>query len=641
MRSSTFLRRRRVLLALVAILTIYLFIKYLPTDVPSVGRRIDSRTGRSQGQPSFLGSTLDTTSQGEVLAQGQLYDGLVKYYHIARTLRPHQLGKHNGKENVIFLLHDLRTAASLVGCACDVALYNRTNVHLALLPLNDDAVEQIMDVSGISQRDCPIFVHDARPDYNLRSSRRRRIVAIQSAINHLHSVLKPAAFLVDQQQIDHELFGLTIKEKVASIWTPLITVPNHAPPSTSWLSSLDGTGLSLLNNLEINIIITPFRNSAGSLIRLLNSLQSADYAGLSLPRITVEIPQNVDTFALHYLENFRWPNHQGENKLILRRQINPAKSDPASASIHTTESFYPPSTPMSHVLVLSPDVEPSPNYLHYLTYLTLQYKYSRHEQDIPPLLMGISLDLPHTSLNGKDPFIHHAESPPESIFLSQSPSATAVLYFGDKWIELQNYLSLRLKHDPSLSKTVHDSAHVSDAHPAFLRPVSELMQAQNYFMLYPGFATSPDTQLVAVHTEMHQTPEEYYTQLDNKEPHNDEEGIITIPTLSENTILTEAQDDELPTSPTPGNKRAYLDHEQSTGSTIPITSLLGLKDHELLPPHADLPIFTIQGRRTELVEAGKVSSAFVDRVSLELSGCKTLGERDPSKLGTVEYFFCY
>ena len=51
MRSWAVFRRRRILLALLALLAVYLFVKYIPTDVPSVAHRTDSLTGQSWARP--------------------------------------------------------------------------------------------------------------------------------------------------------------------------------------------------------------------------------------------------------------------------------------------------------------------------------------------------------------------------------------------------------------------------------------------------------------------------------------------------------------------------------------------------------------------------------------------------------------
>lgn len=632
-RGSTFIRRKRFLVAIALLAIVYVFIKYLPTDLPPAGQRYDAQTGQNQGRPpAVIPASAGSRPDNNGVGKGQLFDGPVKFYDLARTLRPHINRKQTDKDNIVFLVHDLRTAPTLIGFACGLATYNRTTVHVAILSLSGESVERIMDRSGVAHTDCPIFVHDARPDYNAQSSMRRRTQVIDSVINHLAQVLKPTCFVVDAQQLQQPLFRNVLEQKLDSIWTPMITIPDHASSLTDWLRGVDGRALALLNRIQMDIVITPYKQSAGCLIRLLNSIWNADYAGLSLPRITVEIPDNVDPFALRYLENFRWPkSHYGtESKLILRRRIDPAQANPATASLRTLESFYPPSDPMSHVLVLTPDVELSPNYLQYLTYLTLEYKYGRNGQRLTSSLMGISLFAPSTALNNEEQD-NPLSNKHHSLFLRPSLTNEAALYFGDKWVELQNYLSLRLRHDPTLSKTLPDT-NLDHSQPAWLAQLSELMQARNYFMLHRSashinnHASDPNTHIGLWHPEAHQSPEEYWVPPIPP-------VATAIPTFTDSTVLTADESESSIDTDT------EMSHEQPSKS-LPVTSLLGLSDREILPPDFDLPIFGADGQKLDFVDAEGNANAFADRVSLELGGCRELEERDEKKMGRIGYLFC-
>ena len=624
-------RKRRLVLAVVVALIVYLFIHYLPTDLPSAGQRIDLRTGLSQGRmPSPPTGKKDT---GTVLDSRQLYDGPVQFYRLASTLHTHSYDRKSGRDNVAFLLRDFKSASSLIGVACDFALFNRSSIHVAVLSTYDNPIEEIVRVNGIKQSECPIIWHDARPDYNSQSSKARQSTVVKSALGHLHVNLRPTAFIIDQQQSKDEVFKGALDEKLASFWMSPVIIPDDTSTSMSWVISLDGKALSLLNQVQIDVIITPYKDSAGSLVRLLSSIQNARYEGLPLPHITVELPHDIDGFALDYLKNFRWSDNRGigESKLVLRRRLDVGQLIPDLASLRTIESFYPPSSPLSHALVLSPDVELSPNYMHYLMYLTLDYKYGRSGQNITDSLMGISLDLPKTTTNADAPFLTIIGS--EKLFLHQTPSSTAALYFGDKWVELQDYLSLRLQHDRTLSKSLKDAPHVSDDHPSWLAQASEIMQARNYFMLYPGFATDATSRLATVHTELHQAPEEYATKYMAQKPKHDD---LPIPSMNDRTVLT--ADEEL-TSQDRDHAHARLDHEQQSGSR-PITALLGLGDRETLPPGNELPLYLADGHRVEPVDAEVAATRLADSVSLEFGGCDSLEDRDESKIGSIEYLFC-
>lgn len=644
MRPVTIFRKRRLAAVLLVLIVVYFFIKYLPTNVPSVAQRIDSRTGTSQGRPLQFDLAPKQNSDsraGEALGAEQLYDGPVKFYNLAGSLRPHLYNMDDGRENVLFVLYDLRSAATLTGLACEMAVYNKVNVHMALITPSGVSIEEILSVTGITMDGCPIFWHDARPDYNSRSSAHRRAIVVEAAISHMHATLRPSVVMVDQQQASDTRFRSALQDKLNSLWTPLSILPNDALTSMSWITSLDGKGLALLSQNQIDIIIQPYKGSASSLIRLLESIRKAHYTGLPTPRITVELPHIIDPFALRYIENFRWlqDSPTSESKLILRRRIDNSKLSPSLATLRTLESFYPPTTPNSHVLILSPDVELSPPYLHYLYFLTLTYKYGNAGKRITGSLMGISLDLPSYTLDSQTPFL--ASNPPQAdsqpLLLHQTPSSTATLYFGDHWVELQNYISLRLRHDPDLSKTITTTSEsepeIPPTSPAWLKPAQELMRARNTYILYPSFATSPDKKLVTIHTESTQAPEEYWKEPNqvSDDPNN---HIIPPPTLDASTVLTA---DEPPRDS--GTIRANMNHEPAT-SLLSLLSLLNLKDRGTLPLDTELPLFSASGHTSDGNISRAEAAAYSDRISLELGGCKSLDDRDEKMLGRLDYLFC-
>jgi len=637
MRSWSFFRRKRALVAVLVLCGIYFFIKYLPTDVPPVGSRIDPRTGQPQGHPVDLTSTSKQGKSGRPAVKesgspvDQTYDGPVRFYQLAHSLRPHLRRVEGDNDNVLFLLRDLRTATSLLPLACEMANHNRSQVHVAVMTLRENSIEEIKAVSGTEATDCPIFWHDARPDYNSLSSLNRQTIVVQSALGHLVAALQPSVALIDQQQAQEPRFRDTIQSKLDSMRVPLNIVRNDAIRSMSWVAGLAGQSLSLLNHVQIDIVITPYQHSAGSLLRLLESVQRADYSGVAIPRITIELPQHVDDFALKYLEHFRWPGDReaGQSKLILRRRLDAAQMSPAAASLRTLESFYPPAWPHSHVLLLSPDVELVPEYLQYLIYMTLEYKYGSKGQNMTTKMMGISLDLPERRLDDKHPFVDPSAFPLATIFWSQSPSSTAALYFGDKWVELQDWLTLRMQHDHELKKTVKSlSNSISGRHPAWLVHAQELMLVQNYYFLYPGFSHDSDFKLATVHNELHQEPEEFVDKLQHE-------------SSGRSSILPATEDDDVLT----GEEVVVHNHDHviSNPAVSLAALLLGKQralDREQLPQDSALPMFSSDGQMTDENLSEMDKNAFAERVSLELGGCATLEDRDERKNNGIEYLFC-
>src|SRR2546421_86561 len=128
------------------------------------------------------------------------------------------------------------------------------------------------------------------------------------------------------------------------------------------------------NAITIDIVVQPPPESSGSLIRLLKSLQQADYFGSPPPRLSIDLPAKVDRATLQFLDHFEWPPKREDSmephikQLTVRHRISRQHISSEEASVRFLESFYPLSPEKSHVLVLSPQTELSPLYYHYLKY---------------------------------------------------------------------------------------------------------------------------------------------------------------------------------------------------------------------------------------------------------------------------------
>ena len=163
--------------------------------------------------------------------------------------------------------------------------------------------------------------------------------------------------------------------------------------------------------------------------------------------------------------------------------------------------------------------ELSPLFFHYLKYNILEYKYSTskygHEN-----LFGISLDSPRTHLNDTVNFIAplsktsldgkaHVVSP----FLWQAPNSNAALFFGDKWVELHDFVShiLSSQHLLPTPATLNEKL-VSKTNPSWMEHILKLARARGYWTLYPSFESSDA--LATTHHELYQPPEEYAEDLE-------------------------------------------------------------------------------------------------------------------------------
>lgn len=366
-------------------------------------------------------------------------------------------------------------------------------------------------------------------------------VSVTASLGHLHTFIQPQIIITDHASREDRFFIKSIRSKAIEIGRSVIELPPDASENLMWFTRLDSGSLAgekdpspmltgsksfhlAWHTTYVDIVIHAPPESSGSLIRLIKSIEAADYFGSRRPHITIELPAEVDPPTLDFLENIVWPpiDRSGEphaSQVTLRHRLPRYGFTTAEASTHFIESFYPARPKNSHVLLLSPQIELSPVYFHYTMYNLLEYKYSNygHQGRDSKNLMGFSLELPSLYLNNSaklvPPTIGSAQNIDESTpFLWQAPNCNAALYFGDKWIELHSFLSSRISgQDPDLPDDQSPTARqkvVSEYYPAWMEYVQELMRVREYSLLYPNFPESKDA-IVAVHNELHRPPEEY------------------------------------------------------------------------------------------------------------------------------------
>lgn len=273
--------------------------------------------------------------------------------------------------------------------------------------------------------------------------------------------------------------------------------------------------LTAWNKVTIDLLVHAPLSSSGSLIRLLQSLKKADFFSSSPPRLTIELPQKVDEPTRRYLENFKWPPDPDYNTgslLTLHHRIPQQSLSAEENSIRFLESFWPADPSSSHVLVVSPQVELSPLFFHYLKFTMLEYKYSDSKLDAHENLFSISIDLPSAYINDSTifvpPLLNGTQESRVTPFLWQAPNSNAALYFGDKWVELHDFVgqSLASEHRSSTLATSNEKL-VSKTYPSWMEYVLRLARARGYLTLYPNFE-NPDT-LASIHTDLYEPPEEY------------------------------------------------------------------------------------------------------------------------------------
>jgi hypothetical protein len=354
------------------------------------------------------------------------------------------------------------------------------------------------------------------------------------------------------------------------------------------------------------------------LIRLLESLKHADFFSSAPPKLTIELPHEVDEPTSRYLEKFRWPpnsEHNAGNLLTLHHRIPQHGLTAEENSIRFLEAFWPADPESSHVLILSPQVELSPLFFHYLKYTVLEYKYSANNNDTLQNLLGISLDLPLAHINDSAGF-----EPPSPLgseeaditqFLWQAPNSNAALYFGDKWIELHDFVTRMLTSQHTLpTPTTLNQKLVSKAYPSWLEHILKLSRARGYWTLYPNFK---DTDALAtVHTELYQPPEEYSHDPEMEAPDLDSD-------------LTADPEHPLKHAEVPLISKSLLNALPNNGD---------------LPKMIDLPLLAWSGERLEVAEVEENAADYSRIFRHEIGGCEVAAVEKQRTGLTAGDLFC-
>ncbi|OBT88298.1 hypothetical protein VE02_03397 [Pseudogymnoascus sp. 03VT05] len=603
---------KRIGLTLLALVALYYFVKNIPTDLkqpsirPSYGHSPSRGGGMSGPRPPSPEKTQAAPTGDELEGEKHWFNGPIKFYELATSLYLiNGKGRTDFNNNVVFAAANLKSAATLLPLACEMARWKRNEVHFALMGREEIPMKTLEKVNGITA-DCNVRMHDARPDYGVESTDFRMEVSSGAALGHINSYMHPQAVIVDNSGTEEEYFLAGIRDRSIEIGRTLIELPYNAEQSLMWLTRLDSSSLNAYNKVSVDILIHAQPSASGSLIRLLTSLKGADYFGSAPPRLTIELPNDVDEFATRFLANsFSWPPGEfpvqgSAQQLTLRRRIPHERLTAEESSIRFLESFWPANRFTSHVLVLSPQVELSPLYYHYLKYALLEYKYSsaaassmRSHED----LLGISLDLPSTYLNDSTPFTAppnpaSAKAPEANgpSFLWGSPNSNAALYFGDKWTELHTLVSHSLSSASSAPKKL-----ISTSYPSWLEYILTLSNSRGYSMLYPQL-TAGDA-LATVHNELYQPPEEF------DKPKSETESTT--------------EDGNLTADPA---QHLSLQHKEFPLAHSNLVNML--PDNQVLAPLHTIPLLTWDGRVVDRFDLGDEAEEFSAKFRREVGGCK-------------------
>ncbi|KAL8750560.1 MAG: hypothetical protein Q9184_006387, partial [Pyrenodesmia sp. 2 TL-2023] len=623
--TATWPRRRAVLFGLIACFALYFFFKNIPKpDHPPMPRPRFEKPHHHTSPTAYqskvvpgVPSEAPPRSEKPSEAEKHYYDGPIRFYSLAVSLHAiARLGGHREvNNNVLFAVSNLKSATELIPIACEMASWYRNDVHMAFMGRDDLKVDEIKILNGVDEQ-CNVHWHDARPDYSLWSSDFRMEVSVSAALGHIQGFMHPQVVITNDPSREDAFFTRAIRARAFELGKTVIELPTDASENLMWIARLDSGSLagkvlfiespqfSAHNVLAwqttyVDILIHAPPHSSGSLLRLLKSIEAADYFGHRRPHLTIELPADVDPPTWAFLEELTWPpldwsGTPHQSQVTLRHRIPQQAGTPEEASARQLESFYPARPAHSHVLVLSPQIELSPMYFHYLLYRLLEYRYSSMTSESPQTknLVGLSLELPSTHLNDSTPFspprsnggTRHGDQEDEqksveepTSFLWQAPNSNAALYFGDKWIELHSFLTSRFANDPT--KQPGRRKLISEIYPSWLEFLQELMRARGYTMLYPIFASGGRDAIASLHYELFQPPEEF-----SKRPKPTSEADAPIPPLNpKETFETD-----------PAKHRLKPEfHSESTPLTSNVLSLL--PESALPTDLSDLPLLSHDG----------------------------------------------
>lgn len=616
---------KRIGVVLLVAVLVYLFYKNIPVLGPDPRMRrptypYPELPTNADGRPSYdrSPSSLSRPKTRPAHTPERVYNGPVRFLELAQTL--HAISGTRGNmvinRNVLFAASSLKSAATLLPIACQMGGELRNYVHFTLMSRSDITIRDLRKVNGIDDS-CQIIFHDARPDYAQISTDDRMENAVFRALHHVFNYMHPQAIFVDGSS-DEEPFLLRGAQQHSNAKkSTLIELPRKASKRLMWLTKLDSQALRMWNNNHIDILIHAVPGASGSLIRLLRSLSDADYTSCSVPHLTIELPHDIDSPTKRFLETFTWPpahvyNPTNARFLSLRHRIPHQLMNEEESSARFLESFWPAQPANSHILVLSPQAELSPDYFHYLKYSLLEYRYSATStyQHWDRRLFGISLEQPLQLLDGKEalslpsllkssPSGDQIEGEISTSFLWQAPTSNAMLFLGEKWMELHDFVSRSLeakRNSDPVPQLLTDKV-VSTQYPSWLEHALRLARARGYWVLYPGEDTAMN--LATVHSELHPIPEEYASQENSK------------PLLAE-----DASEEEI------DNVRQKI----RAGIEIPLApvSLLdSLPNNGNLRAFSDLPILTWDGQAAEIEEINSLATKYATEFMEKVGRCDT------------------
>lgn len=258
-----------------------------------------------------------------------------------------------------------------------------------------------------------------------------------------------------------------------------------------------------------------------------------------------------------------------------------------------------------------------------LKYTLLEYRYSEasHIQHWDARLFGISLEQPLQQVSGdkafNPPLSRNKESGQDvsSSFLWQAPTSRAVLFMGEKWVELHDLVSrsLELQQTSDSIPSLLSKKLVSTREASWLEHALRLSRLRGYWTLYPGEETSKS--LVTIHTELQKMPEEY--------------AQLAAPV----TLSDKSSDEEIEQAM--AKLKASPELQPSAGS-----SMQSLLDAGSLRPFGNLPLVSWDGSGTNLQGLDDLAAVYAEEFKTQVGRCSDAVSSTKRVVLSTQDLFC-
>ena len=167
-KTSPAFRKRRIIYGICALLFIYVFVKNIPDDLGPTPRDFNSLGNQGAKLPEGKVNPPANKPKHPATpseAEEHYHDGPIKFYKLASSLHAVARlgGQHESNKNVLFAASSLKSASEILPLACEMARWERNDVHFAIMGRDDMEIQEIKSLNGAVD-DCNVHWHGKKCD---------------------------------------------------------------------------------------------------------------------------------------------------------------------------------------------------------------------------------------------------------------------------------------------------------------------------------------------------------------------------------------------------------------------------------------------------------------------------------------------